>query len=251
MTTPADPELSIVIAVLNEEENIAAVVAEIDEKLAGRLRFEVVFVDDGSTDDTARRVREAAARHPYIRLVQHRRCCKKSAALVTGTRAARAEWIATMDGDGQNDPQDLLNLFAATQDADAPAGLGLVAGQRRRRNDTRLKQLSSRIANTVRMGLSGDRTPDAACGLKVYRRAAFLELPRFDNMHRFLSALFQRQGAAVVSVLVDDRPRLHGESKYGLHNRLWVGITDLLGVMWLSRRPLPAASLLDHPEEGE
>ncbi len=244
----AAPELSIVIPVLNEEENVGPIVEEIEAKLSGRLSYELVFVDDGSMDRTAERVREAAARSDRIRLVRHRRTCGKSAAMVTGVKAARAGWVATMDGDGQNDPEDLWNLFAAARDPQAPPGLGLVAGERRRRADTWLKRLSSKIGNGVRMRLLGDPNPDAACGLKLFRRDPFLELPRFDNMHRFLSALFRREGATVLSVPVEDRPRLHGDSKYGLHNRLWVGIGDLIGVRWLQRRPL-APMPADEPAE--
>ena len=233
-------ELSIVIPVLNEEANIRPLLEEIELKLAPRLRFELVFVDDGSSDRTAELIEEAASLSETrdIRLIRHDRVCGKSAALVTGVGAARAEWVATMDGDCQNDPDDLWNLVAASRASDAAGRLGLVAGQRRRRADTRLKQLSSKIGNGVRMRLSGDPTPDAACGLKLFRRDDFLELPRFRNMHRFLSALFLREGTEVISVPVEDRRRLHGKSKYGLHNRLWVGIADLLGVMWLQRRPL-------------
>jgi dolichol-phosphate mannosyltransferase len=234
----ASPLLSIAIPVLDEGENISKVVAEIEEKLTGRVEFEVVFVDDGSSDNTVAAIREAAAQFSYIRLVRHRQTGGKSAGLITAALAARAEWIGTMDGDGQNDPADLWNLAKVALAPEVSPKLLLVAGHRRRRNDTRLKQMSSKVANGVRMRLSGDPTPDAACGLKVFRRDAFLELPRFDNMHRFLSALFRRHGGEVVSVMVGDRPRLHGESKYGLHNRLWVGISDLLGMVWLNRRTL-------------
>lgn len=212
---------------------------EIDEKISGRAPFEVLFVDDGSSDATVAEIRAAMERWPWIRLARHNRPCGKSAGLVTGARHARCDWIANMDGDGQNDPADLWRLYEQVKAPEAAADLLLVAGQRRRRNDTVLKQISSKVANKVRMFLSGDSVPDAACGLKVYRRDAFLELPRFDNMHRFLSALFQRHGGAVISVPIEDRPRIHGSSKYGFHNRLWVGIADLLGVIWLRRRSLP------------
>lgn len=235
---PLDPELTIVIPVLNEGENIAEVLGEIDEKLGGKASFEVLFVDDGSRDDTVKEIHRAKERWPWIRLVRHRRTCGKSSALVTGARRARGAWIASMDGDGQNDPADLWKLYQRVLQPGVAADLLLVAGQRRRRNDTALKQMSSRVANGVRMYLSGDPVPDAACGLKVYRRDVFLELPRFDNMHRFLSALFQRHGGTVISVPIDDRPRIHGRSKYGFHNRLWVGIADLFGVIWLRRRRL-------------
>lgn len=230
------PALSVVIPVVDEGPNIPKVVEEIHQTLSGRVDFELLFVDDGSTDDTIERIREEMSRHPYVRLVRHAGNYGKSAGLITGAIAARAPWIANMDGDGQNDPEDLWRLAEPALDPEASPNLLLVAGHRRRRNDTVLKQISSRVANGVRMRLSGDPTPDAACGLKAYRRDAFLELPRFDNMHRFLSALFRRHGGEVLSVKVDDRPRLHGRSKYGLHNRLWAGIADLLGMMWLNRR---------------
>ena len=233
-----DPALSIVIPVFNEEENIPTVVSEIERKLVDRGDFELLFVDDGSRDGTVRSIQEQAAERPWIRLVRHRSNFGKSAGLITAARSARAPWVATMDGDGQNDPEDLWRLAEVALDPEVSPDLLLVAGHRRRRNDTYLKQLSSRVANGVRMRLSGDPTPDAACGLKIFRRDAFLELPQFDNMHRFLSALFRRQGGEVVSVMVEDRPRLYGESKYGLHNRLWVGMADLLGMMWLQRRSI-------------
>ncbi len=240
----AKPQLSIVIPVVDEAENIASVFAELQGKLARHGGYEVVFVDDGSRDSTVEEIQQLIAEHPHVRLVRHRGNCGKSAALITGATAARADWVVNMDGDGQNDPDDLWRLVEASRRADAPADLLLVAGQRRKRNDTRLKQISSRVANRVRRGITGDPTPDAACGLKLYRRDVFLQLPRFDNMHRFLSALFLRHGGSVVSVLVEDRPRAAGQSKYGFFDRLWVGIADLFGVMWLQRRRL-RADLLD------
>ena len=150
-------------------------------------------------------------------------------------RAARGEWVATLDGDGQNDPADIPKLLAARDSARA-ATLWLIAGYRKTRRDTWLKRLSSRIANAVRSNLLGDATPDTGCGLKLVARAAYLELPFFDHMHRFLPALVQRNGGATISVEVNHRPRTRGTSNYGLFDRLWVGIVDLVGVMWLKRR---------------
>jgi len=252
MPAAPKPELSIVIPVVDEAENIASVFAELQAKLASHGGFEVVFVDDGSGDSTVEEIQRLIGEHPHVRLLRHRGNCGKSAALITGATAARADWVVNMDGDGQNDPDDLWRLVEASRRADAAADLLLVAGQRRQRNDTRLKQISSRVANRVRRGITGDPTPDAACGLKLYRRDAFLQLPRFDNMHRFLSALFLRHGGSVVSVLVEDRPRAAGASKYGFFDRLWVGIADLFGVMWLQRRRLRAELLDDQdlPDDG-
>ena len=234
------PEISVVVPVRDEEDNIDTLLAEIAAALAGRS-FEVVYVDDGSADGTPARLAAARARMPGLRVLRHRRSAGQSAALVTGIRAARGTWIATLDGDGQNDPADIPSLLARAAQDDAPA---LVAGWRATRRDTRLKRVSSRLANAVRASLLGDRTPDTGCGLKVFRRETFLRLPPFDHMHRFLPALVQRDGGAVVNVPVNHRPRAAGRSKYGVMNRLWVGIVDLLGVMWLQRRPV-------RPETGE
>lgn len=237
--------LSIVVPVLNEAENIAAVTEEVVTTMSGAVTFEIVFVDDGSTDGTAAEIREAAARWPEVRLIRHPRCAGKSQGLISGITAARGTWIATMDGDGQNDPADVLNMYltAREQAGDGSAGALIVAGARRKRRDTWLKRVSSRVANRVRARVLGDATPDTGCGLKVFERERYLALPAFDNMHRFLPALFQMHGGRALSVPVADRPRAAGESKYGFHNRLWVGITDLIGVSWLKRRALlPVAS---------
>jgi dolichol-phosphate mannosyltransferase len=170
-------------------------------------------------------------------VVRHRASAGQSAAIASGVRAARGIWIVTLDGDGQNDPADAPKLLARAREPDAPA---LVAGWRTTRRDTGLKRASSRIANAVRGALLGDRTPDTGCGLKVFRRATFLALPGFDHMHRFLPALVRRAGGAVVNVPVRHRPRGAGRSKYGVLDRLGVGIVDLFGVMWLQRRALAA-----------
>jgi len=179
-----------------------------------------------------------------LRVVHHRTPCGQSAAIATGVDAARTRWIVTLDGDGQNDPGDILRCYRTLREA--PADVGLVIGHRARRRDTLLKLLSSRIANRVRARVLGDDTPDSACGLKAFTRKTFRSLPRFDHMHRFLPALVQRQGGRVLSLDITQRERTGGRSKYGLHNRLWVGIVDLLGVWWLKRRALRPVV-----EEGE
>ncbi len=228
--------LSVVIPVRNEAENIPPLLAEIHSALEGRGEYEVVYVDDGSIDATPTVLAEAQARYPRLRVLAHAESCGQSAALVTGFRAARGEWIATLDGDGQNDPADIPKLIAARDEAGRPANLQLVAGYRKKRQDTWLKRVSSRVANGVRSRLLGDATPDTGCGLKLILRSAVLELPVFDHMHRFLPALIQRNGGATLSVEVNHRPRTRGTSNYGMFDRLWVGIVDLFGVMWLQRR---------------
>jgi dolichol-phosphate mannosyltransferase len=231
------PEISVVVPVCNEEENVGPLAAEIAHALNGR-NFEIVFVDDGSTDGTAdAALASRNAGIPQLRLLRHSFRCGQSAAVWTGVRHARAPWIATLDGDGQNDPADIPKLIAGRG-----AAL-LVMGNRTSRRDTWLRRLQSRVANGVRAALLGDGTPDTGCGIKLMNREAFLELPRFDHMHRFLPALFQRAGAAVVSVPVNHRPRRRGQSKYGLLDRLWVGIVDIFGVMWLKRRFKPGLAV--------
>jgi dolichol-phosphate mannosyltransferase len=228
--------LSIVVPVRNEADNILPLLAEIHAALEGGGDFEVVYVDDGSSDATRERLTEALQRFARLRVLAHAESCGQSAALVTGFRATRGEWIATLDGDGQNDPADIPKLLAARDGAGHPANLQLVAGYRKKRQDTWLKRFSSRVANGVRSRLLGDATPDTGCGLKLILRSAVLELPVFDHMHRFLPALIQRNGGATLSVEVNHRPRTRGTSNYGTFDRLWVGIVDLFGVMWLQRR---------------
>ena len=227
-------ELSVVIPVFNEVESIARLIDEICVQLDGRLDYEIIVVDDGSTDSTPGVLQSSRQAHPRLRILRHRACCGQSAAVGSGVQAAAANWIATLDGDGQNDPADILKLYAALDKSVLPGML--VTGYRRQRQDDWLKRYSSRVANAVRAWLLGDATPDSACGLKVFSRDLFLALPQFDHMHRFLPALVQRQGGRVISVEVRHRRRVRGVSKYGVHNRLWAGIIDLLGVRWLQRR---------------
>ena len=225
------PRVSVVIPVRNEALNIGPLVAEIEAALAG-VPHEIVCVDDGSTDETAAALAEAAKTAP-VRILRHRASCGQSAAVITGVKAARGEWIATLDGDGQNDPADIPALLAA---AGHEGPRVLIAGHRVNRKDSAVRRVTSRHANRIRAWLLRDATPDSGCGLKVFPRALFLELPHFDHMHRFLPALTMRAGARVVSVPVNHRPRLRGTSNYGTLDRLAVSVSDLLGVAWLLRR---------------
>lgn len=231
-------DLSIVIPAKNEAENVAPLVGEIRAALAGRLAYEIVYVDDGSEDATAAEILRLVTGASDLRLVRHPRSRGQSAAIASGIAAAQADWIATLDGDGQNDPADIWVLWQLALAAPAMPPL-LIAGERRRRRDGWTKRAASRIANAVRRRLLGDATPDTGCGLKLFPRALFSALPAFDHMHRFLPALALRAGGAVRSVPVNHRPRRRGVSKYGIFDRLGVGIVDLLGVIWLKRRALP------------
>jgi dolichol-phosphate mannosyltransferase len=228
-------DLSVVIPVRNEAPNIAPLVAEIRAALDRGFDYEIIYVDDGSGDDTVAMIRGLAQDFPRLRLLRHARSCGQSAAIRTGVKAARAPWIATLDGDGQNDPADIPRLWALARAAPLASPI-LIAGHRQKRRDSVIKRQTSKLANAVRRGLLGDNTPDTGCGLKLFRRDVFLDLPYFDHMHRFLPALVLRQGGRTVSVVVNHRPRERGVSNYGTLDRLWVGITDLLGVMWLQRR---------------
>jgi dolichol-phosphate mannosyltransferase len=238
-------ELSVVIPVKNEAENIAPLVAEIHAALDPLVGFEIVYVDDGSTDDTVPRIRALQASDPKLRLIRHQKSCGQSTAVRTGVKAAQGRWVATLDGDGQNDPADIPALWRL---ASGGGTAQLYAGWRARRKDTVIKRISSRLANRVRSWLLGDATPDTGCGLKLFERAVFLELPYFDHMHRFLPALVLRAGGQVVSVKVNHRPRERGKSNYGTFDRLWVGISDIIGVAWLQRRAKQPV-LLDEPAQ--
>jgi dolichol-phosphate mannosyltransferase len=229
-------DLSVVIPVKNEQDNVLPLLAEIHAALEGKFDYEVIYINDGSTDQTPQVLAAARATYPRLRILTHKVGCGQSTAVRSGVKAAHAPWIATLDGDGQNDPADIPNLLAATRAAGAPAKLWLVAGWRKKRRDTWIKRMSSKIANAVRSALLKDATPDTGCGLKLFKREVFLELPYFDHMHRYLPALVLRAGGQIQSVEVHHRHRERGVSKYGLHNRLWVGIVDLFGVSWLQRR---------------
>lgn len=231
------PDLSVVVPVKNEAENIAPLIGEIVAALNGITAFEIVYVNDGSDDGTAAALdAERAAWPEILRVVEHDRCCGKSRATISGVQAARAPVIATLDGDGQDDPAIIPEIWARMTQAGASDLNLVICGHRKNRKDTNWRRFASRFANRLRAWLLKDATPDSGCGLKMFGREAFLELPRFDNMHRFLPALFLKQGRTVVSVEVTNRPRERGTSKYGVWDRAWASIWDLMGVMWLQRR---------------
>jgi dolichol-phosphate mannosyltransferase len=223
--------LSVVVPVKNEEGNVAHLIAEIDAALK-TLTHEIIYVDDGSTDQTFIKLSDLKHQFGQLRILQHAKSCGQSTAVRTGVKAARYDWVATLDGDGQNDPADILKLLSAVTE-----GVELVGGNRRAsRRDTWVKRMSSVIANTVRSTMLNDDTPDTGCGLKLFSREAFLDLPYFDHMHRFLPALIKRRGGKIASVPVSHRNRQFGRSNYGTLDRLLVGIVDLFGVAWLQRR---------------
>lgn len=228
------PQLSVVIPAFNEEGNIAALLAECVAALRGVVAFEVIFVDDRSRDGTLAVLQAAKAGTPELRVIAHETQSGQSTAIRTGVKAARGAWVATLDGDGQNDPADLPRLLAA-RDAGA-AGVKLYAGWRVNRQDTGSKKWASKWANGIRSRLLRDATPDTGCGTKLFERAAFLDLPYFDHMHRYLPALMQRAGWQTVSVPVNHRPRGAGASKYTNLGRALVGVRDLMGVAWLIKR---------------
>ena len=228
-------DLSVVIPVHNEEESIGNLINEIVVALSEKYQYEIVVVDDGSADQTLDTLLEIKQELTVLRVIKHLKNSGQSTAVRTGVQYAKSSWIATLDGDGQNDPADIPNLYNELVNQDLDPWL-VVAGYRKKRKDTWLKRTSSKYANGIRDKLLRDGTPDTGCGLKVFARDSFLALPYFDHMHRYIPALFQRQGGRVVSIEVNHRHRMLGTSKYGFHNRLWVGIVDILGVRWLQNR---------------
>ena len=227
------PRISVVVPARNEAGNIVPLIREIVRALTTFAPIEIIYVNDGSRDDTEVELRSAMKTHGFLRQIRHEFSCGQSAAIRSGVAAARAAIVATLDGDGQNDPAFIPALIAALEHDPM---VGLVAGQRVGRKDTGFKRLQSRVANGVRNAILHDGTRDTGCGLKAFRRDVFLALPFFDGLHRFLPALVRRDGYRIAYVDVVDRPRLHGVSNYGLWDRLWVGILDLAGVWWLIRR---------------
>ena len=226
--------LSVVVPVYNEEDNVAPLIGEIVAALRGVADFEIVYVDDCSTDSTLARLQALKAEVPELRVIRHLKQGRQSTAIRNGVKAARGTWIATLDGDGQNDPADIPKLLA--ERAKAAPGVKLFAGWRVNRMDSGSKRWASKWANAIRSRMLRDATPDTGCGIKLFEREAFLDLPHFDHMHRYLPALMQRAGWKTVSVPVNHRHRSAGVSKYNNLNRALVGIADLRGVAWLIRR---------------
>lgn len=233
MTRINKADLSVIIPVYNELDNVSALYQEIVTVLAPLgSEFEVVFVDDGSTDGTVEKLLSLTKQLEKMRVIRHKGNFGQSAALVSGARAARYPVLVTMDGDGQNDPADIPELLAHWS-----SSRDVVLGHRRKRVDNRLRKISSKIGNQIRRWWLDDACPDTGCSLKLFSRDAFLALPHFNHLHRYLPALFKRAGFSLVNVSVNHRPRLHGVSKYGVMNRLFVGLYDLIGVRWLLKRP--------------
>jgi dolichol-phosphate mannosyltransferase len=233
-TSASGPTLSVVVPVRNEAGNIAPLVEEIAAALAARGRFEIVYVNDGSSDATETELLGLMSSRPWLRQVKHAVSCGQSSAVRTGVAAARAPIVVTLDGDGQNDPAFIPKLIEAIEKDGSR--VGLVAGQRVGRKASGFKKFQSRVANSVRGAVLRDGTRDTGCGLKAFRRDVFLALPYFDGLHRFLPALVRREGYEIAYVDVVDRQRRHGQSNYGMWDRLWVGLLDLAGVWWLIRR---------------
>jgi glycosyltransferase involved in cell wall biosynthesis len=234
--------VSIVVPVRNEAENVAPLIAEITAALDGRWAYEIIYVNDGSTDATAERLAALMKLHGQLRQLRHEKSSGQSAAVRSGVRAARGAIVATLDGDGQNNPAFLPDLISAIESG---SRVGLAAGQRVGRKDTGFKKLQSKIANGVRKAILSDGTRDTGCGLKAFPREVFLSMPYFDGLHRFLPALVRREGFDIAYVDVIDRPRHSGVSNYGFFDRLWIGIMDLAGVWWLIRRKKPTPAVTE------
>jgi dolichol-phosphate mannosyltransferase len=232
---PERVEISVVIPVYNEEDNVETLAREISEALAGRAH-EMIFVDDASDDATRATLVAMKSHSPALRVLAHRTNAGQSRAIQTGVLAARGPVIATLDGDGQNDPADLIMLYRELTHAEAPHDLAMVMGRRTRRKDTLWKRLGSRLANAIRRRLLRDACDDSGCGIRVIYRDVYLRLPYFDHMHRYMPALVRADGHGVRYIDVDHRPRLSGRSKYTNLGRIRAALSDLRGVVWLARR---------------
>jgi dolichol-phosphate mannosyltransferase len=236
-------KLSVIVPVRNEQANLAPLINELEGALVSFAPFEILYIDDGSTDQTPQELLRLASTRPHLRILRHAHSCGQSAAVRSGVRAARADILVTLDGDGQNDPAFIPQMVAHLEALGASCGL--VQGQRKGRKDTGFKKMQSRIANIVRGWILQDDTRDTGCGLKCFRRDVYFALPYFDALHRFMPALVKREGFTVGHVDVVDRPRYTGVSNYGFFDRLWVGIVDLIGVRWLIARKRTTPQLQD------
>jgi dolichol-phosphate mannosyltransferase len=241
MSDPADIRVSVIVPAYNEEESVPPLVREIAAALRPSLApFEIIIVDDGSTDRTQAVAAELAREFPELRAMRHARNCGQSAGMATGFAAARGPILVTLDADGQNDPADIPKLLAALDES-----ADCVCGVRTVRRDTFVKRASSKIANRFRSAIIGDRVTDAGCAFRVIRRAALREMIVFNGMHRFLPTILQIQGYRTVEVPVNHRPRALGKSKYGINNRLWRGIRDCFALRWYRARAIPGNRLRD------
>ena len=232
-----DLSISVIIPMYNEADNVDNLITEIVASLQQHITYEIIVVDDGSTDATYQNLKKLQQTIPQLVVVKHHENAGQSVAIVTGARHAKHDWLVTLDGDGQNNPADILKLHKLCQEKIRGDRWVVVLGNREQRHDTWFRRFCSRTANRVRNGLLKDGCPDTGCSLKMFPKVAFLQLPHFNHVHRFLPALFKRAGADIYNVPVDHRARAQGVSKYGLHNRLWTGIVDLIGVFWLMKRP--------------
>lgn len=228
--------ISVVIPAFNEEGNIGRLIEETFTQVPETALGEVLAIDDGSDDGTRTEIKALLTRYPSLRYVRHGRRGGQSAALRTGVLAARFPVIATMDGDGQNDPADIMRLAGrlGTQGLEPAMAAGIRAG----RKGPGSRKAASRFANWIRGKVLADGCPDTGCGIKLYRRDAYLELPYFTSMHRYLPALFLTYGHEIAYEAVNDRPRLRGASKYTNLGRALIGLYDLVGVSWLRKRTL-------------
>lgn len=232
--------ISIVIPVYNEADNVQVLTSEII-RTVNFTQYEIIFIDDGSQDKTVEHLQKLTLQYRQVKFISHIVNFGQSASIITGIKAAKHDWIVTMDGDLQNDPVDIFALLTtAMKHAMENKHQIAVIGIRETRDDQWIRKISSKIANFIRRKLLKDDCQDTGCGLKLFSREMFFRLPIFNNMHRYFPALFKSIGINVLQVPVNHRPRIKGKSKYGIHNRLWVGIPDLLGVMWLLRRTYQA-----------
>jgi dolichol-phosphate mannosyltransferase len=232
----ADIELSIIVPVHNEQDNVAPLMKEIEAAFASDYPYEMIFIDDQSKDNTSQVLTDAKAAFDKLRVLLHQTNCGQSSAIRTGVLAAQGRLVATLDGDGQNDPADIPLVLARYLELEKNTNIGMVSGRRAKRKDTWVKRYASKLGNNVRRTLLRDKATDTGCALKIFARETYLRLPYFDHMHRYFSALMQREGYSMDFVDVNHRERLHGQSNYGILDRLWVSIGDILGVMWLQRR---------------
>lgn len=229
--------ISVIVPVLNEEDNITALLQDIAQASKTAPISEIIYVDDGSTDATYSILKSLKSTYPALRVIKHDRRCGQSAALWTGIKAASNNLIVTLDGDGQNDPADIKLLYDQYKQNEDITPRLMITGERKKRHDSFMRRLASRSANRIRSALLKDKTKDTGCSLKLFQRKDYIKLPYFDHMHRFLPALMLRDHVQLIHVPVSHRARQHGISKYGNFSRAIVGVSDLLGVWWLQTRP--------------